>query len=162
MELRAHTGSTAGTRWEVKQPTSCCLAGKAAARPTPRQAKKVGSSSGQQKSLQKTWWYPVSLEARPPLHRENVLLCRFKCSAGRAPPPGGRVPRDFTNQTRRPSPRPQRGRSSSSQHVCILHAEAAPATAGLGGLRGHSREQGVGGQGQHGVLQQHQVQLLLG
>lgn len=131
------TGSTAGTRWEVKQPRSCCLAGKAAARPTPRQAKKVGSDSGQQKSLQKTRWYLVSLEARPPLHRENVLLCRFKCSAGRAPPPGRRVPCDFTNQTGRPSPRPQRRRSSWSQHVCVLHAEAAPATAGLGGLGGH-------------------------
>lgn len=52
--------------------------------------------------------------------------------------------------------------SSPSQHVRVLHAEAAPATAGLGGLGGHGREQGVRGQGQHRVLHQHQVQLLLG
>lgn len=66
--------------------------------------------------------------------RFSSLLHRFKCAAGRAPPMG-RGPRNFTNQTRRSGPRPSVG--SSSQHVSILHAEAAPATAGLGGLRGH-------------------------
>lgn len=66
--------------------------------------------------------------------RFSSLLCRFKCVAGWAPPVG-RGPGNFTNQTRRSGPRPSVG--SLSQHVSILHAEAAPATAGLGGLWGH-------------------------
>ena len=39
-----------------------------------------------------------------------------------------------------------------SQHVALLHAEAAPAAAGLGGLRGHGGEEGVGGQREQGVV----------
>lgn len=60
---------------------------------------------GKKKSLQKTRRYPASLDPRPPLHREKVLLRRFKCAAGRAPP-ARRVPCNFTNQTRRSSSPP--------------------------------------------------------
>lgn len=65
---------------------------------------------------------------------------RFSASihvCSRTGPSGGRVPCNFTSQTRRSSPCTRHWSSSSSQHVGILHAEAAPATAGFRGLRGH-------------------------
>lgn len=92
--------------------------------------------------------HPTETSGRPRQRRGSGARQRRPAPCPR-PPPGWKAELAARNE---PSQPPGPPLSPRSQHVALLHAEAAPAAAGLGGLRGHGGEEGVGGQREQGVV----------